>query len=169
MKRTQLIIAGGLLILAVVIVVIIALTAAYTPENTNPAFDAAVTFVQAAGSGDDDLAFNMLTPQMQTYVQDHCPDGSVSACVKAYTPPEWGAFRSVVFRRASPAGQSAWDVDLIATYEQGKGFSGVCIYNHVVEDETGAWQVAGWAGFVSCGDGASRNMASNPDAPNHAP
>jgi hypothetical protein len=29
--------------------------------------------------------------------------------------------------------------------------------------------VTRWAGFVSCGDPASRNMAANPEAPNSAP
>lgn len=147
---------------------LIALTAALTPENANPAFAAAVAFVNAAASGDDAAAMPLLTPEMQAWVQANCPNSSVAACVQAYTPPEWGGLLRAVFRRAAPDGP-AWDVDIIATYARGTGFSGVCIYNRVEPDAAGQWRVAGWAGFVHCGDPASRGMASNPDAPNRAP
>lgn len=157
----------GAVILALVIV-IIAATAALTPQQTNPAFAAAVDFVHAAAAGDESTAFALLDDSMQAYVTAHCPDGQVSACVNSYIPEAWGGFLSVVFRRAAPDG-SAWNVDLIATYEKDKGFSGVCIYNRVEQDESGAWRIAGYAGFVACGDPASRNMAASPDAPNRAP
>jgi hypothetical protein len=169
MKRSSLVLVIGLVMLALLIVVIVALTAAFTPENTNPAFAAAVAFAEAAGSGDDAAALKWLAPDVQAYVQAHCPESSLSACIRAYIPPEWGDFRSVVFRRATPDGPTAWDVDLIATYAEGKGFSGVCIYNRVEQDAAGEWRVTAWAGWVHCGDSASRNMVANPDAPNRVP
>lgn len=167
-RSSILFIIAGLLIGAVIIVIIL-LTAAFTPENTNPAFATAVDFVQAAGTGDDEAAFALLDPTLQGYVQANCPNGRIATCIQSYMPTEWGAFRSVVFRRATPNGASAWDVDLIATYAEGKGFSGVCIYSRVEQSDSGAWWVTAWAGFVHCGDSASRNMATNPDAPNRVP
>jgi hypothetical protein len=166
MKAKSLLLIGlvGIIALALVIV----LTAALTPENTNPAFATAVTFVNAAVNGDDAAAMPLLTTDMQVWVGANCPDASVSACVQAYTPPEWGGLLKAVFRRATPDGD-AWDVDIIATYAEGTGFSGVCIYTRVEPDAAGNYLVAGWAGFVHCGDPASRTMASNPDAPNRAP
>jgi hypothetical protein len=92
-----------------------------------------------------------------------------SACVRDYTPPDWGELVDVSFRRAAPDGPNAWDVDLIATYAAGTGASGVCIYNRVEQNEAGDWRVVAWAGWLHCGDSASRNMATNPDAPNRAP
>jgi hypothetical protein len=169
MKRSSLLLVTGLLLLTVAIVVIVVLIAAFTPENTNPAFRAAVDFVHAAGTGNDSVALNLLAPEVQAYVEANCPEGSVSACIRPYTPADWGRYRSVVFRRAVPDGDSAWDVDLIATYEEDKGFSGVCIYNRVERDAGGEWRVAAWAGFIHCGEGASRNMATNPDTPNRVP
>lgn len=168
MKRSTLILIISLFV-GITIIALVALTAALTPENTNPAFAAALSFVNAAGTGDDETALALLTPAVQAYVQANCPVGSVSACIQPYTPPEWGAFRSAVFRRAVPDGADAWDVDLIATYEQDKGFSGVCIYNRVERNPAGDWQVAGWAGFIHCGESASRNMATNPETPNRVP
>jgi hypothetical protein len=169
MKRSSIVLVAGLLLITVLIVVIVLLTAAFTPENTNPAFAAAIYFVHAAGTGADDTALNFLNPALQTYVAENCPDGRVSACVQSYTPPEWGAFRGVVFRRAVPDGPAAWDIDLIATYEQDKGFSGVCIYTRMEQDSVGDWRVAAWAGFVHCGESAARNMVTNPDTPNRVP
>lgn len=168
MPRKTLVSILGLIVL-LLIVALLLLTATFTPENTNPAFATAVEFVDAAGTGNDKAAFALLGPALQGWVTAHCPDGRISACIQPYTPPEWGAFRSVVFRRATPDGPHTWDVDLIATYEAGKGFSGVCIYTRVEQAADGAWQVVGWAGFISCGDGASRNMATNPDTPNRVP
>lgn len=152
----------------VVLAVLVGLTAALTPGQTHPAFAAAVDFANAAGKGDDAAAFALLDEAMQTWVTDNCPDGSVSACVRGYTPREWGGLMSAVFRRAAPDGD-AWDVDVIATYERDKGFSGVCIYTRVEPDGAGAYRIAGYAGYISCGDPASRGMAANPDAPNRAP
>lgn len=152
----------------VVIIAVIAATAALTPQETNPAFAAATQFMDAAGKGDEATAFALLSDEMQAYVRDNCPQGEVSACVEAYTPEAWGDFLSVVFRRAAPDG-AAWDVDLIATYAEGTGFSGVCIYQRMEQDAAGDWRVAAYAGFVSCGAAESRNMADNPNAPNRAP
>ena len=158
------------IVLAVVlmIAVIVVITAALTPQDTNPAFAAAVTFLNAAANGDDATAFPILNDELQAYVTTNCPDGSVSACVESYIPPEWGEFQSAVYRRATPDGD-AWNVDLIGTYQHGVGGSGVCVYQRMEQDESGSWRVAQWAGFISCGDAASRNMASNPDTPNRAP
>lgn len=168
MTGKRLLFLGIAITLALLIVGLIALTAALTPANTEPAFAAAIEFTNAAASGDDDTAYALLDATMQTYVQENCPDGRVSACVQAYTPAEWGGIISAVFRRAIPDAGS-WDVDLIATYEEDTGFTGVCIYNRVEQDADGVWRVAGWAGFIHCGEPASRNMATNPDTPHRAP
>jgi len=174
MKQRKILIGG--LVIAVSAIVLILLTAALTPQQTDPAFAAAVAFADAAGRGDDETAVALLDEDMRAFVRDNCPEGRVSLCVESYIPDEWGAFQSVVFRRAAPVidsmrdGQaSAYDVELIATYAEGKGFSGVCIYQRMEQNEAGEWRVAGYAGFVSCGDPESRNMANNPDAPNRAP
>ena len=155
--------------LAVVVGVIVLIFASslLTPPTT-PAFDAAVRFANAAGTGDDATAFAVLSPTMQHYVTANCPDGSVSACIQAYTPPEWGNLQSAVFRRAVPDGQN-WDVQLIATYQFAEGFSGVCIYLRMEITPDNQWQVTEWAGYLSCGDAASRDMATNPDTPNRVP
>ncbi len=174
MKRGNGLLIAGVLVIAGVAILVA--TAALTPEGTHPAFATALAFATAAGRGDETEAFALLSPEMQAFARASCPEGQVTRCVAGYTPPEWGAFQSVVFRRAAPdmataqAGEPrAYDVDLIATYAEGRGFSGVCIYQRMAQDTTGAWRVAGYAGYVSCGDPESREMASNPDAPNRAP
>ncbi len=166
MRSGRFIIIGAVLL--VIIVVILIATLAFIPQNANPAFATAVEFTQAAGEGNDEAAMALLDAALQEYVQANCPDGSISACVRGYTPSDWGQFRSAVFRRSVPDG-TAWDIDLIATYEAGKGASGVCIYNRLEQDENGAWRVTAWAGFVHCAEADSRNMATNPDTPNRAP
>lgn len=173
MNRKTLLI--GALVTAAILITIILLTAALTPQQTNPAYAAAVAFAEAAAKGDDATAEQYLSDELRAYVAANCPEGRVSACVESYIPDEWGGFQSVVFRRAAPDAASiengtptAYDVDLIATYAEDKGFSGVCIYVRMEQTEAG-WQVVRYAGFVSCGDSASRNMATNADAPNHAP
>jgi hypothetical protein len=163
-KRLLWIALAVVLALALIVVV----TAALTPEDLNPAFATAVEFTKAAASGDDAAAHPLLSDDLLAHVTENCPNGSASACVGTYIPPEWGDFLNVVYRRAAPD-DSAWNVELIATYEQGEGGSGVCIYNRVEQNRAGAWRVTHWAGFISCGDAASRNMATNPDAPNRAP
>lgn len=155
------------LIAAAALVVIVGVAAQLTPEAANPAFTTAVDFVQAAGHGDDSTAQALLDPALRAYAADHCPDGSPSACIQSYTPPEWGDLVSAVFRRAAPDGE-AWNVEVIANYQTGTGASGVCSLIRVAP-EGGGWQVAGWAGFVHCGDPGSRDMATNPDTPNRAP
>ncbi len=153
-------------VLALALIVVV--TAALTPEELNPAFAAAVAFTKAASSGDGMAAYALLDDDLQAYVTENCPDGDVSACIASYIPAEWGGFLNVVYRRAAPDG-AAWNVDLIATYEQAEGGSGVCIYNRVEQGAAGEWRVSEWAGFISCGDAASRGMAANPDAPNRVP
>jgi hypothetical protein len=139
-----------------------------TPQETNPAFAVATTFMNAAEQGKDAVASALLSDALQDYVQTHCTEARVSACIQSYSPPEWGTLLNAVFRRAAPDGK-AWDVDLIATYEQGAGVSGVCSYFRVEPDADGEWRIQRWAGFIWCGDPASRNMATNPDTPNRAP
>ncbi|MBE2268178.1 MAG: hypothetical protein IAE80_08080 [Anaerolinea sp.] len=166
MSRRNLILFAGIILASLIVVIVV--TAALTPDSTHPAFAAAIGFMDAAGRGDDAAASAYLSADMQAYVAANCPNGSASACVDQFTPPEWGNLIKAVFRRATPDGQN-WNVDLIATYEFGTGFSGVCIYHRMEQDDSGAWQVAGWAGFIHCGDPASREMATNPDTPNRAP
>jgi hypothetical protein len=166
MPRRRIFWIAGFVIISVVAIVII--TLALTPQETNPAFAAATTFMNAAGKGDDATAGSLLSSEMQTYVQANCPNGSVSACIMGYTPAAWGALVSAVFRRAAPDGAN-WNVELIANYQRDQGASGVCSYYRMQQDDSGQWRVYGWAGFLWCGDPRSRNMATNPDTPNRAP
>ncbi len=167
MKLKPLYLAVGFIIL----VLLIAATALFVPHQTNPAFAAAVTFVVAAGKGDDDAAVALLSPQLRAYVAENCPEGSVSACIKAYTPAEWGAFLNAVFRRAQPDGQHAWDVLLLATYAENQGFSGVCIYARSERKQGNTWHITRWAGWMSC-DAPNAGLSAlinDPTVPNRAP
>ncbi len=162
------------LIIIVGLAVVIVVTALLTPQQTNPAYARAVEFAQAVGKGDEAAAFALLDATMQTYARSRCPDGKITACVASYIPADWGDYETAVFRRASPGARdaaglvSAYDVEVLANYERGKGGSGVCIYERM--EPTGSeWFVAGYGGFISCGDPASRNMQTNPDTPNRAP
>jgi hypothetical protein len=159
-------IIGISIILAVTVIVVVA--GSLTPQNTNPAFAAATTFMEAAGKGDESGAYALLSDDMRAWVGANCPNGSASACIKSYAPPEWGSFLGAVYRRSVPDGPN-WNVEIIATYEKDKGGSGVCIFERLQQDASGAWKVYGWGGFVSCGDPRSRNMPTNPDTPNRAP
>lgn len=167
MKQSHILLLSAALLIA--IIGIIGLTALLTPQET-PAFDAATQFLNAAGKGDEETAFALLSPQMQGYVQENCPDGRVTGCVGSYIPVEWGGFLSAVFRRSRPIG-AAWDVLLIATYEEGQGFSGVCVYQRMEQDPAGVWKVFGWSGFISCDEpnAGLQDLAESPDAPHRAP
>jgi hypothetical protein len=165
MKRSVWFIALG--VFAVIILVIV-VTAVLTPTQTNPAAGAALEFVLAVSQDVDTAAQPLMSDELTAYVSENCPDQSVSACIAAYIPVEWGEFVSAVFRRAAPEGDH-WNVDLISTYQFGLGGSGVCIYARVEQDAAETWKVAEWAGFVNCADPATRNMATNPDAPNRVP
>jgi hypothetical protein len=159
------------LVIALIIisgVVIIGLTALLTPQQTSPAAANALAFVQAVSRGDDDAALPLLGPQAAAWMAQNCPQGSPSACVEALIPAEWGAYVSTVFRRAAPEGDH-WNVDLISTYERDLGGSGVCIFARMQQDADDAWRVAQVAGFINCGEPASRSMSSNPDTPNRMP
>jgi hypothetical protein len=155
----------------IALVLIVAVTALLVPSETNPAFATAVNFVNASGKGDDALAIQALAPVLQDYVMNNCPDDSVSACIDAYTPAEWGKFLSAVFRRAQPDGAQAWDIQLVATYELGQGFSGVCMYNRVEQLADNTWQITRWSGWMSCDEANSglTNLISDPTVPNRAP
>jgi hypothetical protein len=166
MPTSRLIIAAVLLIFGFIIGILIS-TLVLTPAETNPAFAAALAFVDAAARGDDARAEGYLSEELRTYVAENCPQGSVSACVAAYIPPEWGAYQSIVFRRSAPDG-GGYHVDLIGTWALERGFSGVCVYANM-QQEAGAWKVQRWAGFVWCGDPAWAEFGSNPDTPNRAP
>jgi hypothetical protein len=166
-KSKAMVLIGGLT--AVIVIALITLTIVLTPENLHPAFAAATRFVNAAGKGDDGTALPLLAGNLQAYVEDNCPAGSVSACLESYTPPEWGGMLAAVYRRSIPDGD-AWDVLLVATYERDQGFSGVCIYHRMEETASGTWQVAAWSGFVSCDlpDSGIQELR-RADAPNRAP
>ncbi|MBL8120054.1 MAG: hypothetical protein JNJ78_21155 [Anaerolineae bacterium] len=154
--------------IAVIVLLSVAGVLLVTLNSTNPAFDTAVRFANAAGKGDDSVAFPLLSDELQTWVQSNCPDASVSACIQGYIPPEWGGLISAVFRRSAPDG-AAWDVEVIATYEEDTGVSGVCSYFRMQPDSSGQWRIHQWAGFVWCGDPSTRNIATNPDTPNRVP
>lgn len=167
MKQTTMIVVIAATL--IIIVGLIGLTALLIPQET-PAFDVATNFLSAAGKGDEANAAALLNPEMLAYVDANCPDASVTGCVLAYTPAEWGKFLSAVFRRSRPVG-NAWDVLLIATYEQGQGFSGVCVYERLEQNAAGEWKVSGWSGFISCDEpnAGLQDLADNPDAPHRAP
>ena len=135
--------------LMVTVVALIIATMFLVPESTNPASATAVNFVNAAATGDDETALPYMSSTLQESVAENCPDGIPSTCINSYADESWGGFMSAVFRRQIPDGNDAWDIQLIATYEDGQGFSGICIYNRVekIGDE---WQVTRWSGFVSC-------------------
>lgn len=157
-------------ILLVISLALIGLTLILTPEAT-PAFDTAVEFMNAAGRGDDATASGKLSPELLQFVEANCRDGSVSACVDDYTPPEWGNLIQAVFRRSIPDGENAWDVMVVSTYEQEQGFSGVCTYYHVIRTGDDEWKIDRWSGFIACDDSNAGLVAmrDNPDAPNRAP
>jgi hypothetical protein len=154
-------------VILVVIVAIVVATLFFTPAETNPAFAAAIAFVDAAARGDDATAESYLSEELRAWVAANCPDGSVSACIASYIPPEWGAYQSMVFRRSAPDGDG-YNVDLIGTWELDRGFSGVCVYTNM-QQEDDAWKVQRWAGFVWCGDPNWAEFGSNPNTPNRVP
>ncbi|MEP6985261.1 MAG: hypothetical protein ABI970_06680 [Chloroflexota bacterium] len=157
----------GLAVLAIIAVLVLVVVALTTPQ-TNPAFEVAANFANAAGHGDDAAALPLLSSDLAQAVASTCKDGKPSSCVQGYAPPEWGALEHAVFRRAVPDG-AAWDIEVIATYEHDKGASGVCSYFHVSQIPDGQWKIDRWAGFIWCGDPRSRDMATNPNTPNRMP
>lgn len=166
MKLKPIYIVGIVAFIAIVVVV----TAIFVPTNVPP-YDTAVAFAHAAGKGDDATARSYLSPELQTWVSANCRDGSISACVDDYTPSDWGNMLSVVFRRAQPDGANAFDIQLVATYENNQGFSGVCIYTRVEQVKSNTWQVTRWSGWMSCDDpnGGLDNLINNSSVPNRAP
>ena len=156
------------LVIIGVIAVLVLVAVAVTPPQTNPAFEVAAAFANAAGHGDDAAALPLLSTDLAKAVAERCEDGKPSSCVMGYAPPEWGALENAVFRRTAPDG-AAWDIEVISTYEKDKGASGVCSYFHVSQASDGQWKIDRWAGFIWCGDPRSRNMATNPDTPNRMP
>ncbi|MEO8395332.1 MAG: hypothetical protein ABI700_20220 [Chloroflexota bacterium] len=165
--RSLLLIGLVVIVVAIAGVAAVLVAARLTPQGANPAFTAAVDFINAAGKGNDQVATALLSNAMKAYVAAHCPGARPSGCLRSYTPAEWGGMLSAIYRRSIPDGQ-AWNVEIIANYAQGKGASGVCSLIRT-EPNAGDWLVTGWAGFVHCGDPASRDMATNPDTPNRAP
>lgn len=175
--RIRIVLIGAGVLLVIAAAVLIALTSVV---GLDPAFAVAVDFVEgageAAGASADARLMPMLRDTLQDYVENTCPGSSVEACVESYTPPEWGDMLSAVFRRAEPDGDDAWDVLVIATYEEAQGFSGVCIYARVERlassngDAYSGWRVARWAGFISCDEpNAGLSALASDDAPNRAP
>lgn len=164
MAKNKLILGVGILIVAVIGLIIASLSLGLHPAHT-----AAVNFVNAAATGDDDSALPYMSQSLRDAVTETCPDSIPSTCIESYADDTWGNFMSAVFRRAIPDGNNAWDVQLIATYEDGQGFSGVCIYNRVEQIDS-TWQVTRWSGFISC-DLPTAGLKSLADvsAPNHLP
>ena len=167
MAKNKLILGvGGLIVLVIVLIVA---TLFLVPEETHPAYAAAVGFVNAAATGNDDIAHLYMSDDLQAFVSENCSNGVPSTCIEGYADDSWGAFSSAVFRRAIPDGSDAWDVQLIATYADGQGFSGVCIYNRV-EQIDNQWQVVRWSGFVSCDlPSSGLQELARDDAPNRVP
>jgi len=158
------------LVIGIVVIVagIVIVTATLIPQK-NPPYEIGGQFVNAASKGDDATALKALSPELQAYVGTNCPDGRVSACIRAYAPPEWGEFMSAVFRRAQPEGTDILHVQYVSTYEKDKGASGVCIYTRM-EREGETWQVTRWSGWVWCGDApGGLTTLMQADATNHAP
>ncbi|NJL57399.1 hypothetical protein HC928_21370 [bacterium] len=141
------------------------------PASLHPAYAAAEAFMNAAGTGDDATALPLLSDDLQAYVREMCPGGRVSACIDAYIPPEWGGLIKAIYRRAIPsAGSRAFDILLVATYEEGIGFSGVCIYHRAEEVLPGDWRITAWAGFLHCEEpAADLSRLRRTDAVNRAP
>lgn len=169
MNNKVLILIGGVVV--VVIAILIFLTTILVPQS-EPYYNVAIQFTNAAGIGDDEVAYRLLSPAMQAYVDDNCPDG-VSACIADYTPAEWGQLirdGGAVYRRSKQDGD-AYDIQLVATYQYDKGFAGVCIYNRTEEINPDDWRVTAWAGFVPCDhpeasiDGLRAETAPNRVAP----
>lgn len=160
---------GAAAVVAVAAILILSL--GLTPSSLHPAHAAAEAFMNAAGAGEDAAATALLSDALRAYVAEACAGGSVSACIDAYTPPEWGGLIKAVYRRSIPSADSrAFDVLLVATYEEGVGFSGVCIYHRVEEIAPQDWRITAWSGFLHCGDpAADLAQLRLPDAVNHAP
>ncbi len=169
LKNRSVVIIGIITLIAVIGLIL--LTLVLVPESNEP-YQVAVDFINAAGLGNDVAAYPLLSAALQAYVDENCPDGRVSGCILAYTPSEWGTLikdGSAVYRRSVRDG-AAWDVQIVATYQEGQGFSGVCIYNRVEEVEPDEWRVTAWSGFVSC-DAPDSGLQGlrRADAPNRAP
>ena len=152
--------------IAGLLVVLIAV--ALTPEQTNPAFTTAVTFVEAAGKGDDSTALAQLDATLRTTWLDHCPQGSVSACVQSYTPPEWGKLVDAAFRRPPRMVKPGTSRSCRIT-RRVRRRAPFASTPAVEPNGAGGWQVTRWAGFVHCSDPTARNMDTNPDTPIRAP
>ena len=170
MSKRALWLITGVIAIVVIVAVIVWLTSSLGPE-INPAYAVAITFTNAAGKGDDAAAEAVMSAQLREWVADNCPDGSLGACIDAYSPPEWGAFTNAVFRRAQGNLVEGYDVQMVATYEDDQGFSGVCIYNRVDPTADGGWEVTRWTGWVSCDlpNSGLSSLANDADAPNAAP
>lgn len=172
MRRTTLLLS---IAFVVVLVGLIVLSAYLVPQETNPAFAVATEFTRAALRGDETAARTHLSADLLAFVESSCPDGQVTACVDGYIPDEWGGLVDVVYRRSVPQDSGrAWDIQTIATFEQGQGFSGVCIYlraENPTPSNADGWTLTRWAGWVSCDveNKGLDDLRTNPDAPNRAP
>jgi hypothetical protein len=165
MNNKVFILIGGLTV--AIIALLVYLTTTLIPQN-EPYYNVAIRFVNAAGTANDEVAYSLLSPDLQAYVDENCPDG-VSACIADYTPAEWGSLirdGGAVYRRSKQDGD-AYDIQLVATYQYDKGFAGVCIYNRTEEIAPDDWRVTAWAGFIPCDDPvASIDGLRGQDAPN---
>ncbi len=161
--------------IALLVAGLLLISLALTPSQSNPAYAVAEDFTNLAAKGQNDAALALVSESLRAYAQDHCPEGRIVACVQGYVPPEWGGIISAVYRRSVPEG-NVQHVQLIATYQEGKGFSGVCIYNRVervadaANDPYDGWRVTAYAGFVPCdAPDSDLDALRRPGAPNAAP
>jgi hypothetical protein len=175
-SRLPLIIA--LVVIIVLTAIIVVASLALTPSALTPAYAVAVDFTNAAVKGEEAVAAPLVDFNLTGFAAENCADGRVSACIQSYAPEAWGGLISAVFRRSIPDGPDAWDIQLVATYEHDKGFSGVCIYNRVerfaalasANDGYDGWRVTRWSGFIPCDDARSGiQQLRTADAPNRAP
>lgn len=172
MNRTVIILVA---LFAIILIGLIGLSLFLVPQETNPAFRVATEFARNALQGGKAPVDAYLSPELAAYVESSCPNGNATDCITGYIPEEWGGFIDVVYRRSVPQDNGrAWDIQLIASFEQGQGFSGVCIYLRA-ENPTPAnadgWKITRWAGWVSCDvdNKGLDDLRTNPDAPNRAP
>lgn len=161
---------------ALLIAALLIISMSLTPAQSTGAYAVAEDFTNLAAKGQNEAALALVGDDLRAYAEANCPEGSLAACVQGYAPQEWGDIISAVFRRSVPEGADVWHVNLIATYQEGKGFSGVCIYNRVERiaqsagDPYEGWRVTRYAGFIPCdAPDAALESLRQAGAPNSAP
>jgi hypothetical protein len=87
-------------VLAVVILVVVAMLPFLIPYPK-------VTFLNALLTGDEHIAQQYLSPELQSAVEAQCPNGQITACATNLISPAWGNFETVtfIFGSASPSAE----------------------------------------------------------------